>query len=810
MIRLTQFQNGSHVSKSANMINACHLNPCSPSMKMHQDPDRFVKRNTRKFCFRAGLTSLILSAGLSIAHASFVEFESFNKPSEVTPFAFNDSNGVTAATNEWSSEDSQGLPFSGSMKVVIGYTPKAQGATYQYNLPAKTNLAGYTALEFDVKVDPATVLDQYGFGTDLQPGVATTNSGYNAIFMQLNVATTNDGWQHVIVPASSLDGTHWNGLTGVFFQIADYNETTNATAILYIDNIRFTSNAPGNTYPNYTNATFQFNDSSSVAGVYGDQNQAWYPTGATVTWSTNDSKGYTNSGSMYISGAFAMGNNLILGIPFDTNFLANIGADTNTVINAYNYTNIELDILWDTNASTIDIGTFNTAGDIGGFPIGALTEPNDGQLEICGSPTTLVPVAASNSWQHISCPITALQPGAKETVGLWFKKYYGGSLTGTVAFWIDNVTFDGGVIPAPTAQYPTLSIANTVPGLQLQFTGGTSGNTEYDREHLATSTGAYSFVGASSPVTYSVTYASVPPQVPPTTYACIDFDPTEGTTAEEDWDDPTLFRISITRTNFTGSPFGSLVTLECKTNAPDNNGDLYDASDPAWTNASNPEGTWSFTISGNNSVQITAPDNETKTLPFPLSLTSAQVANSSLFGTGTMFVYFGAQCNGAGGEGSRWVISGCSISGGGLTGFNENFAAEAAAGDPGPQGTVASPGGSASTWTPKIAGSGANPISWYVASDTSQTYPTVQNGVTGNLSRSLYLLGPGTPITLTWTDNVSPGFLVMTNTSLTEADFGSNMDLTSSAYLDATTFSVDVSTNDLPPAPENWFVQLKQ
>jgi hypothetical protein len=50
----------------------------------------------------------------------------------------------------------------------------------------------------------------------------------------------------------------------------------------------------------------------------------------------------------------------------------------------------------------------------------------------------------------------------------------------------------------------------------------------------------------------------------------------------------------------------------------------------------------------------------------------------------------------------------------------------------------------------------------------------------------------------------------MTNTSLTSADFGSNADLTTDAYLDATAYSVDVSTNDLPPPSANWFVELHQ
>jgi hypothetical protein len=802
-------------------------------MKIYQDfksiltgsllPDASARRPYlgRRWC-TAGLAALIVAAGVSVCRGqapSFVEFDSFDNASQVTPFAFNDSNGVSAATNEWDSVDSQGIPTSGSMKVVIGYSKTAQGCIYQYNLPSATNLSAYTALEFDVKVDPSTPLDGNGNATALQPGVATSGSGYNAIYMTLKAVTTNNGWQHIIVPASMIGGANWNELTGMFFQIADYNETSNVTAVMWFDNIRFTSTTPGLLFPNYTNANLQFNDSNFPASIYGNNNVGtWFGNGATVTWSTNDSHGYTNSGSIYVSATFESGNNVILGIPFDTNYASEFGAtDTNSVINAYNFTNIELDVLWDSSNSTIGIDAFNAAGDIGGFPIGIIDNPNTGQLEICGSPTTFIPDAASNSWQHISCPIIPadLAPAAEQTIGLYFKKYYNGSAgTGTVAFWVDNVTFDGGVIPKPTAQYPSLSLAPTVPGVQIQFTGGTSGNAEYDREHLATSVGTYSFVGAPSPVTYSVTYASIPPTLPPATYACVDFDPTEGTTAEEDWDDPTLFRIQIVRsTNVSGfgSSVGSLVTLQCKTNSADANGDLYDASDPTWTNASNPEGTWTFTISGNTNIQITAPDNETKNLPFPLSLTSAEVADASLFGTGSMYVYFGAQCNGSAGQGSRYVISACSISGGGLTGFTENFAAEAAAGDPGPQGTLAAPAGTGTTWTPVIAGAGANAITWYVAGDTSETYNTVQGGVTGTLSKSIYLLGPSsTPFTLNWTDNVAPGFAVMTNTVLTEGDFGSNGDLTASAYLDANHFSVDVTTNDLPPAGVNWFVELEQ
>ena len=600
------------------------------------------------------------------------------------------------------------------------------------------------------------------------------------------------------------------------FQIADYNETSNVTATLEIDNVQFTSSGPD--FPNFTNATFQFNDPTTVASIYGDQNQSWYGNTTTVTWSTNDSKGYTNSGSMYVVADMANGNNIILGVPFDTNYSAFYGAtDTNACINLLQYTNIEMDVLWDTNASTMEIDAFNAAGDIGGFPVGALYNPGAGQAEVCGSNTTFLPDAASNSWQHIVLPITSDSITENQTIGLWFKKYWSGGPTGTetatAAFWVDNITFDGAVVPPKTAAYPTVSIAKTVPGIRLQWTGGTGGNSEYAREHLATGAGTYSFVGASSPVTYSVTYASFPPEVPPQDYACIDFDPGSGAATEEDWTDPTLFRIQLVRnTNVSGfgSPNGSLITLQCKTNSSNANGDLYDASDPSWTNVSSPNGTWSFTISGNTNILITAPDGETKNLPFPLSLTSAQVADPGLFGTGTMWVYFGGQGNGAAGQGERLVMTACSISGGGLTGFNENFAAEAAAGDPGPQGTVATPLGAGQTWTPVIAGTGANPITWYVGDDTTETYPIVQNGAAGTLSRSLYLIGASTPLTVNWTGNVGPGFQVLTNTSIT-GPWGTNTDLTTGAYLDATFYSADVSADDLPPVGgPNWFVELAQ
>jgi hypothetical protein len=248
-----------------------------------------------------------------------------------------------------------------------------------------------------------------------------------------------------------------------------------------------------------------------------------------------------------------------------------------------------------------------------------------------------------------------------------------------------------------------------------------------------------------------------------------------------DWNDATVFKITIART-----AAGSQVQLQCKTNAAASNGDLYDASDPTWTNSSSPVGTWSFTISQNTNILCVAPNGSSTNMPFPpmsqTVMTSADV-ESNFPASGGMYVYFGAQGGGATCEGARWVIDKVAISGGGVTPISEDFVAEANAGDPGPT--------DAQAWTPIVSG-----INWFEAADTANV-------------KGVYLLSTNTPYFVDWTANAGSGFTVLTNTVLGQGGWGTNSDLTANAYLNAAYFRTEVSTNDLPPPGiGNWYLEI--
>jgi len=648
--------------------------------------------------------------------------------------------------------DAQGSAASGSLQMKTTFTATTNNGG-AYRLPVN-DLKGsaYTALEYDAKVDPTSPLDKYGTSTDFKVGVFTTSSyNYHALDYNLAPVSTNNGWQHFVVPANLIGGTEWGDIKEVFIQQYDNNYTNTATAITYIDNIKFTG--PDATYPNFASPTLEFNDPTSVVAINNN-----YGSTVTFSWSTNDAKGLTNSGSLYVVADFQPNaNNVLLFVPFDTNYVVEYtGPATNVVINARQYTNIEFDVMWDIANSTIPLSEFNAAGDISGFPLGLICNSSTAdqvQIEACGSAATPVPDAATNGWVHMSCAINQNLAGIDQTVGLWFKKYATASYTpGTAAFWVDNFVFDGAKIARPV---PTLTVSKAAPGLQINFTG-TGNNPPYDRENLVTAASTYSFVDASAPVTYSLTYGSFAPS----SYSMsgqITFVPTSsgatGTETEPDWVDSTVFKISLARNGL-----GSQVTLMAKTNAPNDNGSLYVGGNPAWVTPSPIEGKWSFTISGNTSISATAPDGSSTNLAFPLGLTETQV--SSLF-SGGAFVYFGGECGGSAGEGGRLVMGNVSISGGGVTPLSDNFVNDAAL-------DLVSTGGTL----------------WNNATDTA----TRSDGV--------YLLNSA-PYWLDWTVNGGTGWLIETNGDLASNNWSTNAPWTS--VLDASHFHADLT--NAPPGP---------
>jgi hypothetical protein len=712
------------------------------------------------------LAGLTLFASVSASFATEHVVSSFQNSSDTALWIYQNWD-QSVGTIAFSTDDANGSASSGSMKMTTTFNVGTNGGAYRLNVN-NFNASAYTALEYDVKVDPNSGVDQYGTAVDFKMGVFSVDGGnsyqYHANDLNISKVSTNNGWQHIVLPAGTLgkNSFGWTNLNEVFIQWYDNNYLSATTAVVYVDNIKFTG--PDPTYPNFTG--FTFDNSTTLAGVVTN----WYGNPLGIEWATNDALGNPNSGSFHMVANYAPGdNNFVCAVPFDTNFDTSFATpETNApgvtnVINGRNYQAVELDVLWDTNLSTVSIDEFNQKGDIGGFPLGLLVNQGGaggGQVEAFGGAAPNLPGTASNQWVHMSIPLNRTAPGIDQTIGLWLKKYNWGSVSGTVAFYMDNVVFIGAPLEVPR---PTLSISKPIRGLQCVSTG-TGNNPPYDRESIVTFGDTYTFVDQANPVSYNINIASMPP----TNYAGystrIYWVPTgvgvPGTAPEPDWVYPNVLFAEIQRTTN-----GSTVQLHCKTNSANGNGSFYVSGNPQFDTTSAPEGNWTFTFTGNTGIAVRAPNGSSTNLVFPLNFTSTDV--ETYFFNAGMVAYYGAVPNGTANEGQRVVLAGAGFTNG-ASSFYDNFATD----------------------TVLDINTGGGGL-WLLASDTART-------------DGLYLLTDSTKYFLDWTVNGGTDFQIQTNSALANSSgWSTNLTLTSALVADH--FHSEVDVTNLPSGGNMFF-----
>lgn len=689
--------------------------------------------------WRAGMAGLVLAASVGVSHAMTLQvFNSFNDASTISGMHFEGWNSSTQPPSafSWASGptyDAGSLAGSGSLELQCNFSPSIQGGVFRLNAPS-INITGYTALEYDVMVDPASPLDSAGNACDLKVGFSDQGwAGHNTDHNVPGVA----GWQHVVIPLSSIGGTGPQPIQEITFQEFDNNFSTLQTNKIYIDNVKFTG--PDPTYPDYS--AFTFDNTNFLGGVL----TPWYGQLCAVQFSTNDAAGLGSSGSAYIVANVVQGaNNVIIAMNFDTNGTF-LNPETNT-IDGTHYQAVELDVLWDTNASTIDLSLFNSLGDISGLPLGLMEGPttgNNGFEALAGGATGIaIPDAASNGWVHMSIPIIRTTAGIQDTVGLYFKKYGNTAVpSGAVAaFYIDNVKFIG----APLAIFrPTMSISEPVKGLNIVNNSGGG----YDRESLLTFNTGFSWVDQSDPVTYSMKIAGFPGVQYAGYNARIYLVPSSSATeSTPDWTESYLAMISISL-NGSGQ---AVATIGCKNSqGGTGNGNLYDATNPTFTATNSPVvGNWSFRFTQNTNILVTAPSGESTNWTLPL-LTSSQL--SAQFGT-VMEVYFGGYNNGSSKIGQRLVLASVGITKGATTLLYDNFLADT-------QIDYFITGGS--TWIQ--ASGGSVPRSEYlIPANTTTKYYVDWNVPAGGFSLETNSVVDGSSA---WA----------TNTALTAAQYGDHM-----------------------------------
>jgi hypothetical protein len=188
--------------------------------------------------FTKSLPGLLASVGIvagaaMTCQASEHVVSAFPDAASVSGWSFQNWNG-SSGTISWATNDVANSASSGSIKLVTTYTPSSMnGGAYRFPIN-DYNGTGYTALEYDVKVDPSSDQDQYGTAADFKLGVFTTG-GYNYHASDLNISrvTTNGGWQHVVLTAGATGGSEWSDIKEVFIQQYDNNYTNAATNIIY-------------------------------------------------------------------------------------------------------------------------------------------------------------------------------------------------------------------------------------------------------------------------------------------------------------------------------------------------------------------------------------------------------------------------------------------------------------------------------------------------------------------------------------------------------------------------------------------------
>jgi len=241
---------------------------------------------------------------------------------------------------------------------------------------------------------------------------------------------------------------------------------------------------------NYTN---NFDNAASVTSwLY------WYGNGSNnnaMTWdSTVDAATNPSSGSLLFETTFPASDQLAWFGTFGNRW----GYDTEFRHDATKYTNIVMDIHVDPTSAISQAGTF------GDLQIGFYDGPNQ-----IGSQT--IPASATNGWAHIVQPIDPSTPNISSVSGIAFRiQTYNNFANpiGHVKFWIDNLKMVVSPVKIPP---PTLGRSFTKPIQGLNMLSTAANGNEFQRTSIVYNNHfGVGWVGASDPVTYSITITNFP------------------------------------------------------------------------------------------------------------------------------------------------------------------------------------------------------------------------------------------------------------------------------------------------------------
>ncbi len=529
-----------------------------------------------------------------------------------------------------------GAAGSGSLKLANNFVagPDYQQAVYTLPLAAPTDFNNTIgAISFDVKVDDASAPRPSG------------NFGFLEVILR-----QGSGWAWVGLPGVALNGTGWQRVT---FQVPKEGvDAIRAITVKHGD-----SDFGGPITLNIDNISYLTAPDHSLIsgfdnGVEGNPVPNWvwenWSVSASATYDSPDTLGRSTSGTLKLTHDFAE-------VPggYQQSVLT-YQLPGGEVKAAQDYSYINLDVRVDP-ASTPRAG-----GDYGYFEVflrngGGWTWV--GTKNGAASGTRLI----GNEWQRLSLKVDGTS-GA-DNVHRITTKLGDNGLLGPVILNIDNITWTRNLAPPPP---PTLSLAPAVSGLSLVATDTDA----YGRHNFYTvdnpeDSTFFNFVGATEPVSYSITLDSFPSAA---TYAGFQahvflVPGFPGSERSPDWNQPTLIYFDIKAT----AAGGGTAVFRIKTDQPGNNTELYGAGDPHVTVASATIlGKWTLTAVGGSVFTMAAPDG---TVSDPIDIGAEALA---LF-EGNMRVYFGVQPNGDANKGQSARVGAVEIKKGSTILVDDSF-----------------------------------------------------------------------------------------------------------------------------------------
>ena len=391
----------------------------------------------------------------------------------------------------------------------------------------------------------------------------------------------------------------------------------------------------------------------------------WWGGCSTVReWATNDAANDPASGSLKISvtwptPAGAGDFQYSVGVP-----LSGVGNyDLGISLSALGYTNMEMDILWDTTASTANITDHQAGGDPAGFGFGFVATQYGQSWPVNANQPVLT---GSGQWEHVTVPI---DPAWPVIPGLIFKKWRQNNnegatnLAGKVSvFYIDNVKFNfntNQVIPKPNLRF-----AKATKGLNI--TAALAG-AQYQRESVRSfPADAIQWYNNPNPVKYSWTIAEFPSRAEaPGFFATLFLAPDGNGNDTPDWDNANCI---VVETSLNAAGQGTCI-FRFKTNAPAANGVLYSTGNlGTLVDPSGVLGTWSATFTNNSFCTLVGPSGASLTVDM-----GADAAALFQTLTPSMPTYFGFQPGGAANIGNRGVYSRLKVENGNTVVVDDTF-----------------------------------------------------------------------------------------------------------------------------------------